>query len=163
LEFLDRQHFSTASPLRDWFVVHFQPVLKIDGYEIWLRRGRTIAPLSTARIGSPASSGEQLEITLTLKAPAAPIARIELCDLAHPRTSRQVFDAGNTRVSVVACDLSGQPQDRTHEAAFPVHLPPVGRLQLHTSAATSGIDWSRALLVLRDVDGRVVAEARVIR
>jgi hypothetical protein len=43
LDYLARTGFKTEGPLHDWVLQHFEKSVAFGGYEIWVRRGRSIA------------------------------------------------------------------------------------------------------------------------
>src|SRR5690606_19941890 len=52
--------FRAKGPLMDYLMARYQRAFAIEGYSLWTRRGRTIAPLATARLTSAGESGIQL-------------------------------------------------------------------------------------------------------
>lgn len=159
---LIRQNIPIGGPLVGWLQANFQAALKLGSYEIWVRRGRTIAPLGTARVEEPDATSSSTVLTFFVETPAAPISRIDLCDVARPNSPWMTLDAQNASIQIAACDLSGQPTEATRPLDFPFTPPPLAMIRLETQAAGS-VDWSRALLILRDEHGASIAQARVLR
>lgn len=162
VDYLARNHFPTDGPLHTWLMAHFEPKMKVDGYEIWLRNGRSMAALSTARLIRENPTAGEFSLRLTLRAPQSPIASIDVCDVEHPRTALLRLSAENTGIAVSACDLDGHVTGPSREASFPFLPPALAQVRLEIRAEDSLVTSRRCLLVLRDADGHVVAEARVI-
>ncbi|HET7535114.1 MAG TPA: hypothetical protein VFJ90_01570, partial [Candidatus Didemnitutus sp.] len=58
LAFLHQSHLDPAGPLRDYLYAQFTPAFAASNYEFWVKRGRTVAPLSTAALLRHAQTGE---------------------------------------------------------------------------------------------------------
>lgn len=162
VDYLAQNRFPTESPLHSWLMDQFKPVLKLDGYEIWLRNDRRIAPLSTGRISRAKEHPDIVAIALTLKAPSAPVSQIEICDINQPRRPLIILTDTNTKISVQRVDLSALSLGAPSAAMFPLTLPEISRTDLQISTGDFQMNWRRALLVLRDENGGVLAEARVV-
>ncbi|HWA09850.1 MAG TPA: hypothetical protein VG838_10400 [Opitutaceae bacterium] len=159
LDYLAKTGFFPAGPLHDWLMANYERSFAIDGYELWLRRGRRIAPLSTARL-SPAG-GPDRELAVTLAAPARPIVRIELCDFDAPRLPVAVFGP-EALGSLQPVTLDDEPAGTGGPARFPLVFSGPARLTLRCPGSAAQVPAGRGLVVLRDADGAVVAEARVL-
>lgn len=160
LVYLARTGFHPQGPLHDWLMANFDQAFTLDGYEVWLRRGRHIAVLSTARFETPGSTGRAL--TLTLAAPARPVAQIDLCDYNAPDLPLASFTARNTEVTVEPIDLADTATGAARTAAFPLAPTGLTRVTLHYPKLDARIAYGHALLVLRDAAGAIVGEARVL-
>ncbi len=74
INFLVVRELAPRGPLRDYLVRNFSAAFRVDTYEFWVRRGRTIAAAGTARFVQDAS-GVSLEV---LPAGTGEVARVEL-------------------------------------------------------------------------------------
>jgi hypothetical protein len=160
LDYLAKTGFATTGPLHDWLMAHFEKSFTLDGYELWVRRGRTIAELSTARI-APAGTDE-LELVVTLATPARPVARIELCDYDAPGLALMEFAGEGPQLSVQPITLEGESRAAPVTAHFPFTLTTPARVTLRYPKSSGQIARGHGLIVLRDAAGAVVAEARVL-
>jgi hypothetical protein len=160
LDYLAKTGFHPAGPLYDWLMQNYAKAFALDGYELWLQHGRTIAPLSTARLEPATAAGQELLVTLA--APIRPVARIELCDYDAPGLPLYSFVGQNTVMTLQSINLEDIPV----KAAEPVHLPLAfagpARLTLRYPSTVTHVARGHGLIVLRDASGTVVAEARVL-
>lgn len=160
LDYLTRNRFSTTGPLRDWLLKQFHPVLRVDGYEVWARAGRRVAALSVARLTARAAEGEAT-LVLTVRAPAAAIAALEVRHLDSPAGSAVVGRVLADSLTVAPCDIAGDATAPAAPAVLPLRLPPLARVTLR-ARLDRPVDWSRVEVVLRDSRGERVGGARVV-
>lgn len=62
LNYLIAQGFAPHGPLNDHLVRHFAPAFRVDTYVFWVQRGRTIAPVGTARLQADADGNWTIEL-----------------------------------------------------------------------------------------------------
>jgi hypothetical protein len=161
LDYFSENGIHPAGPLHDWLVANYETVLALDGYELRLRRGRTAAALSTARLQSAGDAGR--ELIVTLDALPRPAARIELCDFRAPGFWLREFTAGSTEISVQPIALDGRDAGPAASQALPLALDRPARVTLRLpAAATPEVMHGYGLVVLRDAAGAVIAEARLL-
>jgi hypothetical protein len=160
LDYLAKTGFATTGPLHDWLMANFERAFALDGYELWVRRGRSIAPLSTGRFTAGGAAGR--ELTLTLAGTARPVARVELCDYNSPRAPLLTLTAQNTFASVQFIDAAGRATSAALPAHFPLALPGLARVILRYPQSSVRLAVGHALVVLRDDAGVIVGEARVL-
>lgn len=161
LDYLSENGIHPAGPLRDWLDANYETIFALDGYELRLRRGRSAAPLSTARFAT-AGDGRR-ELTITLDALPRPAARIELCDYRAPALWLREFTADNTEISLQPIALDGTVAGPRTEQALPLTLDHPARVTLPLPAATAPeVTRGHGLVVFRDAAGAVIAEARVL-
>ncbi len=60
INYLELHGFPPRSDLQPYIVENFQPVFTIDTFQFWARKGRKVAPLSTAKIHLDKENGEAL-------------------------------------------------------------------------------------------------------
>jgi hypothetical protein len=159
LNYLERTGFNSHGPLHDWLMANFEPAFSLDGYELWLRRGRHIAALSTARLVPSGPNGH--ELTLTFAAPTQPVARIDLCNYNFPDQPLAIF-SGSYPITVEPIDLAGVSTGPAQPAPWPLELTGVVRLRLNFSKLNAPIAINQVLVVLRDASGAIVGEARAL-
>jgi hypothetical protein len=160
LDYLAKYGFTTRGPLYDWLNANFEPAFALDGYELWVHRGRTIAALSTAR-RLPAADGRG-GLALTLAALPRPVARIEWCDVNAPGLPLLVLDAQNTAATAEPIDLAGRSLAAATPSPFPLAGAGLTRLTLRFPSTVVTIARGRGLLRLRDATGAIVTEVRVL-
>lgn len=161
VDYLLKHGFTIGGPLPAWLMEHFRPVLKVDGYEIWLKAGRTIAPLSTAKFEQRAES--DITLTLTWRAPPVAVTGIELRDLDRSGSPVHVFGPRDVGLTITPCSLDGAQTGASTTAQLPFVAPEISRVKLHFAKPVADLNWSRTLVVLRDAGGKVLGEARVVR
>ena len=161
LDYLERHGFRTTGPLHDWLMQHFTKAMAFGGYEIWVQRGRSIAPLSLAQ---PGFDSQKLltSLSLTCRAPSTPIKQIELCDIDRPDTPLITFSSQNTSTTTTQLGLDGRPSARAFPAVFPLELSGVARITLNFSGIRVSDSVSRLLLVLRDANHNAIGELLVV-
>ena len=104
IDYLARTGFPIGGALHAWLEANFTPAFAIDGYEMRVRRGRRIAPLSTAQF---AIEGETVRFTLVFRVPAQPVAAVELRSLFAPNQVLLRLTPGDARFQSEAIDLAG--------------------------------------------------------
>ena len=161
LDFLKKDGFSTGGPLHAWLMAHFAKSLAFGGYEIWVRKDRSIAGYSLAHTGKKLPGGID-QLTLTLQRPAAPIARFELCSIERPRDALVVFDGKNSSVLVTPCSPDGQARTATERATFPLTLEGPSTMTVQFSGINVSAKLEHLLLVARDPEGKVLGELLLI-
>lgn len=162
LDYLARTGFKTEGPLHDWVLQHFEKSVAFGGYEIWVRRGRSIAAFSTAR-PEPDSPGVLQTLTLTIQSAKKPVSRIDLCNIDQPNLPLISFGSDNAHVNITSCGMDGRPApDQTSKMGFPFSSsgPALVRLSFSPIQVSSG--FNRLLLVLRDSSGNAVQELLVL-
>lgn len=131
LAFLVERGFRVRGALGAYLGTEFQKVFEVDGYAFWVRKGRTVAPLSTGR-ASAGSSANRTRLELVLASPAQPIARIELAQLGTvPRTKLFDLTAANATLAATPLAADGNPAGAEMANAWSATLPsPITRLAL---------------------------------
>jgi hypothetical protein len=160
LDYLAKYGFTTRGPLYDWLNANFEPAFALDGYELWVHRGRTIAVLSTAR-RLPTADGRG-GLALTLAALPRPVTHIEWCDVNAPGLPLLVLDAQNTVATAEPIDLAGRSLAAATPSPFPLAGAGLTRLTLRFPSTVVTIARGRGLLRLRDATGAIVTEVRVL-
>lgn len=149
-------------PLHDYLVRDFAPALSAGNYELWCKRGRTIARLSTAHLYVREGATEKYQLDVTVfTPPGARIASVEWFDCSdeeHTR-SRFVLDATNCRLEVTPLLPNGHPGGPTTAAPLPATVPQFARLAFISNAPLAALPRRAGVLRLRDSDGALVAEA----
>lgn len=159
LKYLAKGGFPTKGPLHDWLMANFEPSFSLDGYEFWIRRGRQIAILSTARqVDRP----DDQELTLTLAQPARPVARMELCADNASHWPRLILTAANTTMTGQAIDLEGVGKGPVQPVQFPFAPSGLSRITVRAPKLTEPITRGHTLILLRDAAGAIVGEVRVL-
>lgn len=160
VDYLDRNGFRAHGLLYTWIIQHFHNYLNFGGYEIWFRSGRSIAPLSTVRVNRSAHGAVQ-SLTLTLRSPSAPIAKLDLCDINSPRDALVTIDA--KEVSIAPCNLDGTPAGPSRVSSLPVSFNGIAQITVKFTAEDQIPGWARPLLVLRGSNGAVLGELIMIQ
>ena len=129
LKFLVDHGFRVRGALGNYLGTQFQQAFEVDGYAFWVRRGRTIAPLSTGK-AFVGSAVDRTRLELVLTAPKQPIARIELWKLgAVSRDLLQTLTPANASLAATPIDAAGDPTGLALGSAWSGPLPaPIVRL-----------------------------------
>jgi hypothetical protein len=115
--------------LGDYLGTQFQQAFEVDGYAFWVRKGRTVAPLSTGKAFA-GTAPDRTRLELILSSPARPISRIELWRLgAVSRDLLQTLDPANATLAATPLDAAGDPTGPALPNAWSTALPaPIIRL-----------------------------------
>lgn len=162
LDYLEEHGFAVDGPLHRWLMATFERSFAVDGYEVWVRRGRALAPLDTARLSLLEDDLARPALTIYRRSETESIARIELCDVSRPDQPLLTLDANNTRIAITPVGLDGQPIGAIRNATFPLFLDGLARVELQLPPIYVQGGWSRLLLRLRDASGSELGRARVI-
>jgi len=162
LRSLEQEGTRPAGPLLDYLMKSFQPVIGLDSYSLWVRQGRTIAPLATGALQSlPGPDPQPWRLDLTLSSTATAISSIDLCLVGEQRQALLALNESNAQVSLTPLALDGQPTGITQAIAWPLRLPGISRLQLNFALNGTFPSDANLLAVLRDNQGRELGIARV--
>ncbi len=148
INYLIETGFPPHGILKDYLVKHFVPALRLDTYELWVHRGRKIAPLSTARITTSPSVAGHLRLELVVGALAHPVAAIELRQLNPPYTLIERVSPNSLSpwlATPLNLDSSEIEKPTQHDAPFAVAatslitaefspaslLPPLAGIEVH--------------------------------
>jgi hypothetical protein len=161
LDYVVEGGFAHPGPLQGWIREHFAPAFAIYPYELWVRRGRTIAALSTAVVREPGASGA--ELVLTLPATRGSFERLEISDVAARGHPTATLDLRSTPISLAPLNQAGDPTGPAGEVTrWPLAVTQISRLTIAIAHDVAVTINPRTLLVLRAPDGTAVAELRVI-
>lgn len=147
-------------PLRDYLYEKFSPAFMAGSHEFWVRRGRSIAALSTALIStrSGPGTGERTRLELCVTPPAAG-RRVTHIEWWEPDRLRATFTVANARAELAPLRIDGA-STAAASAGWDAPLPPIARFVLYTDdPAAAQPPLSGAYFRLRDATGAVVAEA----
>lgn len=155
IDYLGRGGFRMGGSLHTWLEANYTPALALDGYELRVRRGRSIAPLSTAQL---TIEGETARFTLVLRAPAQPVAAVELRGLFAPAPVLLRLAPGDTRFLSAAIDLAGA------EAGPAPAAPGILRLTLEFPRSRLPVGARNTTLIVPvDAAGHDLARIRLVR
>ena len=158
--YLYEQNVIPTGPLHDYLLKAFAPALKLDTYELWVRRGRTIALFSTAAL-RPGSAPDRRRLELTFAGPAAPVSRVEICQLYPPYTVLQALPVSTAQPwEYTPLTLAGS--DAAPPAVLTAPQPLAGPTRLTADLVASPRLGPEAnlLVQLRAADGRLLRSLR---
>lgn len=164
LEYLKNVGIPVTGPLYSYLRSQFAPAMGIGNYEIWAKRGRHLAPFSTAQLyRHTEGAGYRLELDLLIDHPAT-LGRLEWLDCSGevPRVV-QVLDTSNTRVSFRGLRSDGEPIGSPQSTTWPAPLPHLGRLTFDTPVDLGTLPQHDAILRAYDPQGHLVNESVFLR
>jgi riboflavin transporter FmnP len=163
LYYLARYGFRASGPLVEFLGRDFERAFEVDDYAFWVRRGRTIAPLSTGRIASdPAHPGEH-RLELVLAVPRAAVVSLELWTVGTPvRVHRLTLTAANARLEFTPLQDTGTPIGVPQLAAWGSPLPPSGIVKLTAFFNGEVGPPDKLLAFVLDAEGHRLAAARAL-
>lgn len=144
-------------PLRDYLYEKFAPVFAAGSHEFWVRRGRAVAPLNTARVlyRAPTGTGERTFLEFTTAAIDRSVARVEWIEDGKIRAT---FTAANARAEFQPLRIDGVPTAAV-VPGWNRPLPPIARFALHTDDPAAFTPPARgALFRLRDAAGALIID-----
>lgn len=162
LRFMRDGGLPVGGPLREFVDREFSPVIAAGNYELLCKRGRTIAPLSTAHLYRRAGAAEKFQLRICVFTPPgrklARIAWLDGADDEHLR-ERTVLDAHNCRLEVTPLFPNGSPSGGVTSPPFPAALPRFAWVDVISNEPLSSLPRRDGILRLCDESGAVVAEA----
>lgn len=128
INYLVYHGYPPRGPLQHYLVEHFAPAFRVDTFEFWVHRGRTVAPLSTATLAEPDAHGVA-ELQLVTAAHAA-AARIEIRGLFYPHNVVALVAASPARPwRITPLNADDHPAGPVQSAPGPVALAGISRIQ----------------------------------
>lgn len=165
LDFLSHQGVPTDSPLAHWLRSHYEPAFKLETYEFWIPKGRSIAPIGTARIfeaASPKLPRYKIEITLGHSS-ARQITTIDLRQFERDLSrSFTAWSNANARLVLTPLATNGEPRGSPTEQSLPLTVQGLYRLDVYTDDFPDQFASHRGIIHLIGPNGERVGEARVI-
>lgn len=125
-----RDGFRAEGPLMQYLMEHYQRAFAIEGYTLWTKRGRAIAPLATARYLRTTEDAPPHALAVTLPPLSAPIARVELRRL-FARDPIAVWDARGAALQRQWLRDDGSTQEPPAPAPWPVAADALQRLVIN--------------------------------
>lgn len=154
--------FRPSSPVLDYLRANFTRAFAIEGYSFWVRRGRSIAPLSTGRILFPAGEGQPYRLELILDRRAEPVTRVELWNVSGAQWRVLDLDARSAEAQTAPIDLTGAETAPARVAEWPLALEQPSRLVLAFRPMNPLPPPEALEAILFDKSGRRVGTARVL-
>ncbi len=151
------------SPIYNCITQHFAPVFRVDDYELWVQRGRRVAPFSIAYLARASSEG-RLQLQLTLEALPRPIAAVVLArfDGTHQPVLTLPLDAAQSwQLTPIA--LTGEAAGPTTTATGPANITQPARLTLEFTPTPDLLNAKGIEIRLLDAAGGCLARLRLGR
>jgi hypothetical protein len=166
-DFLVDGGIATESPLTQWLHREFEPAFKLQTFEFWVRRGRTIAPVGTVRAReSTGEADRRYRFEIIMANPALrDVATITLDRLADDGDHTiETWNRENAVVHVTPINSAGNARSEQKEATWPFSAGELARVEVFTNQfnARGGFRGEDHILQFRDATGRVLGEARFI-
>ncbi|CAM2946073.1 hypothetical protein [Rariglobus hedericola] len=146
--------------LMDYLRNHFRRCFTIEGTSFWVRKGRSIAPVSTATVST---SADTVNLALIL-APheGKKVSRAELWIIVEKPQRKLTLDASQTKVTVTPLNVDGTVSGPTHAVDWPWTNNQIARITL-TFSTPSKLPPDHMLEVILYADnGQRLASARII-
>jgi hypothetical protein len=153
-----RQGPQPTGPLFGWLQANFERKFAVGRYELWARRDRRLAALSTVAVQR--LSERDSDVVMTVDHLTNAIASIHVADVADAGAAISAAGIGSA-VVVTPIDRSGTPVAGDRRTFLPVQPEGMSRVafRLRTSAGR-GIPAGRMFVVLLDTEGSVIGELR---
>ena len=162
-EYLVARGLCLRSELVGYLSREFTPAFTAGGYGFWVRRGRSIAPLSTGRLAAPAGPAAARTLDLVLAAPRAEVASIQLSVLREAGTEpRLALTAANATLAVTPLQETGEPLSPARPVAWSTPLPADGVIRLTATFRDDPGPADHLLAEVKDASGRRVAAALIL-
>ena len=163
VDFLHANGFATTSPLLDYLAADFEPALRIDTYELWVHRGRSIAPYDTARLSPDAADGGR-RLELIVSHTDSPIARIEVRDLFPPYELLENLPIDSAHpVGLTPIDETGAPIGPSETCSTMPRLVQPTRISVRFSLMPRPVSAAQLSVLLCAPDGHTAGELRFVR
>lgn len=162
---LQTSGFNTESELTRWLHQNYRAAFKIENYEFWVRTGRAIAPMNTARIfAADAETRPPYKLSLTLVIPNR--ATIHAIDISRLQGDSSVplaeWKTAGFTVTHYPINTAGAPSGPAQPGALPLTLEGLVRVEFLIDQLPPGTDPASCVVHLRDASGIRVGEARFI-
>jgi hypothetical protein len=165
-DFLERTGVFTASPLNTWLHQNYQPAVTLEDYELWVRKGRSIAALDTATMfeATPNSGESRYKISLTLAASAlATTTSLELHRLSFSGSKlEETWTNSDARLFLTPLNTSGATMGAPQRITLPFRASGIVRLDVFIDLFPTGFPHRQGAVYLLDAEGNRTAEARFI-
>lgn len=160
--FLLSAGINVQGPLHDYLTADFAPALRVGTYELWARRGRTIAPLGTAQFVETDPAAPRLVVVASR---AREVASVEIQPLfGWSPPLRRLAPSTNAPWTITRLHADGTAASAPASARAPAAMSGITRIEIPLSGGTAGWPPREILAVaLFDRAGRRVETLRVIR
>lgn len=170
LDFLQKRGFAPSGPLNDYVSKNFAPAFTLDEFEFCVRKGRQIAPFSTAslferkRATPDQAEPDRALLKLEVLLPAdRRVARVEILPMNDPLFSPPlVLDNTNARIEVTPVNFQGAPTGPTEARKFPFQLKGPSIVDCYFDRGNAHIGLNSTFVILRDPDGVQLALMRLL-
>jgi hypothetical protein len=128
INYLVFKGYPPRSNLQRYLLDNFAPVFRLNTFEFWVRKDRTIAPLSVAGfVQKDVSAPAKLELTTDA---TGEMASIEIRGLYYPynRVAGLTLSAA-TPVNITTLDAANQPAGSISQATSPTSLTGINRIE----------------------------------
>lgn len=136
-----------TGPLYVYLLTNFRPAFSLHGLGLWVKAGRTIAPIGTFR------PGDDRSVEVCLLGPGEPITAMEFVAQEGRTPEPVVLEERNTRVSVQPLHPDGSPRGPALAAGWPLRFDGLARITLSGAGPGGLAPEQESLLVLRFGDG----------
>ncbi|HTJ78108.1 MAG TPA: hypothetical protein VL357_03855 [Rariglobus sp.] len=155
--------FHPQGPLMDYMRASFHRSFAIEGDSLWVRNGRSIAPLSTATLACITEKGEnKIELNLTMAPHQGEVARVEVWVCVGMPWRKLTLDASQTNVAITPLNLDGTPSGPTRVAGWPWPNDQIARITLTFPPPPTLPPPNVLEAKLFDKNGHRMASARII-
>ncbi len=160
VDFLHAAGFATGGPLFDYLAANFQPALRIETYEVWVHRGRSIALYGTARVASGAADSSR-RLELTVSHTDYPTEHIEVRDLFPPYNLLEELPVDSAHpVWLTPIDETGAPTGPSEPCANVPRLVRPTRISVSFPPLPRPVSGAQLSVLLRAPDGQGTVELR---
>ncbi|MBI2514242.1 MAG: hypothetical protein HYV96_19895 [Opitutae bacterium] len=160
--FLLSSGIDLQGPLHDYLTANFAPALRVGTYELWTRRGRSIAPLGTAQFVEADPAAPRLVVVASQ---AREIASVEIQPLfGWSPPLRRLAPSASAPWTITRLLADGTADSASASVCAPTAISGITRVEIPLSGGTA--DWPpREILAvaLFDRAGRRVETLRVMR
>lgn len=151
-----------AGPLIEHLRASFHRAFVIDDYAVWVKSGRTIAPLSTATLQAAGPDSTLYRLELTLGPQENAVAAVELWNLTGAQWLALRLDASAARPDLLPITADGGAAGTRRAADWPLRLDQLVRVGLEFRTRAPLPPAAGLQAVLLDGTGRRLGVARVL-
>lgn len=159
INYLVHKGFPPRSNLQSYLVKNFTPVFRIDTYQFWVKKGRSVAPISTAQIHESETDNPA---TLTLVTDATgDAATIEIRGLYNPYNRvRNLPPTTTAPWKVTSLRADNSPASVTVQAANSIRIKGITRIELPIPQHLQLPKLDILKVVIRDTSGEIIDTLR---
>lgn len=160
IDYLRQRNLAPAGRLHDYLLTAFEPAIRLHAYELWVHRGRSIAPLSTGSLTADDASGRWRLEFVTAAAAEPQSIEWHRSELPYGEAFALPLSAASPW-EVRPLNAEGTTAGDSVVLTEPHALPKLARVVIRFTLPLDSDFPPHPHLILRGADGRVLDRLRL--